>query len=143
MMTALASIVGLAAMACNSEGSGLVAELNYVRSGGLAAETYELSIQPDGEAQLHGWRGAGAAALNLGESNFTLTVPELGAVTDALPSDFADLPADTTGEPVPDAFSHELSYDGHTVRTTDFAVPAEVEELLSRLQNVVEAHPLD
>lgn len=30
-----------------------------------------------------------------------------------------------------------------TVRTTDFAVPAEVEELLSRLQNVVEAHPLD
>jgi hypothetical protein len=139
-MVTLALVVVAGIAACGSgdgagtgderspEDGGLQTELVYVRSGGLAGETVELTIQPDGGAEVDG-------------ASFTLSAEELDAVVAALgESDFEELPADATGDPVPDAYSHRITYGDHEVETVDLSVPPELEALLSELQSIVEAN---
>jgi hypothetical protein len=112
----------------------LAAPLGYTRSGGLAGQTTELTIQPDGSAVLSGSESA----------RFDLTAAEMDTVANALAGvDFSQSAGGSgrpPGQPIPDAFHYQVTYDGHTARAQDTQVPSSLRPLLGALQSVIDAH---
>ena len=134
-----AGIVGLVALMAAGCGNGEAAaemsdELNYVRSGGIAGEHDELTVQPDGRATLT-VRGGG-------EEQIRLSDEELDDLRGALDgSGLQDVPSDSaSSRPVPDAFSYTITYGDKEVRTDDASNPDELTELIGVLDGIVEAH---
>jgi hypothetical protein len=134
-----AGIVGLVALVAAGCGGGETAaemsdELHFVRSGGLAGEHDELTIQPDGQSTLT-VRGGD-------EEQFQLSDDELDDLQTALDgSGLEDAASDSTSEqPAPDAFSYVITYGDKEVRTDDPSVPDELKDLLVTLDGIVEAH---
>lgn len=110
-------------------GDRLQAALQYVRSGGLAGITFELMIQPDG------------GAVMTGSTPFLLSEAELDAVVaDLDASGFTGLEAQYTDPQVADAFTHTITYAGHSVSATETVVPPALQPLLQTLQDIIAAH---
>jgi len=133
---ALIGAVLVASAACASdEGSAeLRGELSYVRSGGLAGAHDRLVIDGDGRATL--------AVRGAAEQDFTLSAREMTALVGRLnDANLEDLPDDAASDrPVPDAFTHVVSYDGSEVRTDDASAPADLKPLLAELGRIIERH---
>jgi hypothetical protein len=109
--------------------------LSYVRSGGIAGETQELTIQPDGGGKVTSDLGGGNA-----EAEFTLPDGERERIAQLVQdADIATLkPRDAP--PVADGYQYELSYGGDTVRWEMGGAPERAEELVQVLGEVVEAN---
>lgn len=111
----------------------LTSDLSYVRSGGFAGIEQQLTIRPDGRAEVS-MRGR--------SEPFNLQAAELTKLADTVAkADFASLPAKATGKKtVPDAFEHQLTYGGKKVQTVDFSVPEKLKPLLTQLQQIMKNH---
>jgi hypothetical protein len=134
--------VGLALAGCGSDAEGgggtapppkLAAPLTYERAGGLAPHQDKLVVQPDG-----------SATLTVSGKTKTLRLPGAQVATiaeDLERSGFARVPARSTSpQPVPDAFGHRITYQGHTVTTDDAAIPPALRPLVGELGGVVDRH---
>jgi hypothetical protein len=131
-------ILGLVAAVAAGCGGGeataeMSAELQFVRSGGIAGQHDELTIQPNGDAKL--------TVRNGEEASFRLSDDELKELQSALDDGLQGVDTDSTSEqPAPDAFTYAISYGDEEVRTDDLSVPDELTELLSTLTGIVEDH---
>jgi hypothetical protein len=133
--------VGLALAGCGSDAEGggapppprLAAPLTYERAGGLAPHQDKLVVQPDG-----------SASLTVSGKTRTLKLPRSQVETiaaDLERAQFAQVPATSTSpQPVPDAFAHRITYQGHTVITDDAAIPRTLRPLVGELGGVVDRH---
>jgi hypothetical protein len=134
--------VSLALAGCGSEAEGgsgtpapprLAAPLTYERAGGLAPHQDKLVVQPDGSATL---------TVSGKTKTLRLASAQLAAIAEDLErAKFARLPAESTSpQPVPDAFGHRITYQGHTVTTDDAAIPPALRPLVGELGGVVDRH---
>lgn len=116
------------------EAAKLTGELHYVRDGGFGGWHDEVTIYAD--------RRAGLSLHGHAKREFTLSEKEFGKVAGSLDDfDFKRLPPESTNDqPVSDAFTHVVKYQGRRVRTEDFAVPPSLQPLLSELQKIIEEH---
>lgn len=115
--------------------AGLEATLSYTRSGGIAGFHEVLTIQPDGTAHLTN-RSGGEPGVD-----FTLTQQEYDEVAGALEqSNFDQLPQDTTGAQIADAFTYMVDYAGRRVRTEDTQIPPDMDPLIAALQGIADSH---
>jgi hypothetical protein len=109
--------------------------LSYVRSGGLAGETQELTIQRDGRATVTSDLGGADKA-----SDFMLTDSERDQVAGLVQeADLATLEARKT-PPVADGYAYELTYGGRTIRWEMGATPERAAKLVRILGGLAEKH---
>ena len=123
-------LLGLAACGDDAPSSSLTGELRFVKSGGIAGDHVELTVQPDGSAALKSRRG--------GEREFTLSDGERQSLAEAaenLPDEDSTAP-----RPAPDAFVYTVSYDGRTAKTDDPNLRSSgFSPLIGELQKIVDA----
>jgi hypothetical protein len=102
----------------------------YRRSGGFAGVNDYLVIEANGSARL---------TRKNGEASFVVTQDELGQLTALLEqSGFSTLNSNNTpGGIGADRFEYEITYQGHTVRTMDGAVPPTLVPVLGRLNDLL------
>jgi hypothetical protein len=118
-----------------SEAAPLAGPLTYVRSGGFAGETVELTIEPDG-------RGTVTSDLSGQDSarSFELTDSERERIVDLVEeADVATLEPRKT-PPVADGYQFELTFDGRTVRWEMDGTPERAGELVRLLGELAEQH---
>lgn len=108
------------------------ASIDYIRSGGLIGANDHLSIDPSGHAKL---------TRRTGNSEFDLTRDELTAILAAFQSvDFVSLTESEMPAGIPiDGFSYTITYQGHTIKTADTAVPKSLEPVLVVLNKIVDS----
>jgi hypothetical protein len=107
-----------------SEPGTLVA---YTRSGGVAGVTEQMVVYRDGKVVVSG----------NGDREFHMADGQLTRLQDALAA--GEWPRQPTvyGQPVPDGFQHDISYEGHLVQTYDGArPPAWLQEVLDLLGSI-------
>jgi len=104
--------------------------IDYTRIGGVGGFNDALTI----DAKKHA-----VVSRRLGKSEFDLEAAALKNITDAFQTaNFASIPADSMPRGVPaDAFTYTLTYQGHTVKTTDGGVPKSLEPLITMLNQIV------
>jgi hypothetical protein len=134
--------VGIVLAGCGSDAEGgggsgpppkLAAPLTYERAGGLAPHQDKLVVQPDGSASL---------TVSGKTRALRLTGAQIATIAEDLErAKFAQVPAKSTSpQPVPDAFGHRITYQGHTVTTDDAAIPEALRPLVGELGGVVDRH---
>jgi hypothetical protein len=137
MRLVILAVALLALSGCgeDSPSAELDGPLSYVRSGGIAGETQELTIQPDGGGTVTSDLGGTEQA-----SEFSLEASQREEIARlAQEADIATLkPREVP--PVADGYQYELSYGGDTVRWEMGGTPERAEELVRVLGEVVEAH---
>ena len=106
--------------------------IDYIRSGGFIGANDHLSIDLSGHAIL---------TRRTGNSEFDLTRDGLTAILAAFQSaDFVALPASAMPAGIPaDGFSYTVTYQGHTVKTADTAVPRSLKPVLTRLNQIIDS----
>jgi hypothetical protein len=121
---------------CGEDSSApLAGPLSYVRSGGIAGETQELTIQPDGQARITSDLGGAEKA-----ADFTLSDDQRSEVARLVEeADVATLKAGDA-PPVADGYAYELAYGGKTVRWEMGGTPERAAELVRVLGELVEAN---
>ena len=108
--------------------------LGYVRSGGIAGETQELTIQPDGRGRVTSDLGGTEQA-----TDFTLSDSEREDIAKLVNDvDLATVKVRET-PPVADGFAYELLRRRH-VRWEMGATPEDLSELVRELGRLAEAH---
>lgn len=106
------------------------APVDYQRSGGFAGFDDHLTVDAQGHAVLTRRRG---------KFEFDLSRDEMTQLQAALrDADLASIPPKSDKRPVPDQFSYVLSYLGHTVRTSDSALPQRLAPAISLLNNIID-----
>lgn len=143
----LLAALALLAAACGEDGGGggggrsdspdppaLDGRLTYVRGGGLAGRVHRLTVEPDGRAVL--------ATVRMGTRRFRLAPEELARLREELARvELASVPAvSRSPRPVPDAFGHEVTYQGRTVAGDDVSAPKEISPLFGELSALVDRH---
>jgi hypothetical protein len=124
----------LTVVGCGGESSAatLGGTLSYVRSGGLAGETDELTIQRDGRAKVTTDRG--------GAQSFKLTASEREKIAKLVKeADLATLKVRKT-PPVPDGYAYEIAYGTRKVSFESNATPQRVKKLVTALGEIVAKH---
>ncbi len=119
---------------CGGESSAatLNQTLSYVRSGGLAGETDELTIQRDGRAKVTTARG--------GTKNFTLKGSEREKIAKLLKeADLATLKVPKT-RATPDGYAYQLGYGTRKISFESNATPQRVKKLVTALGELVAKH---
>jgi hypothetical protein len=104
---------------CSGEDASrkLTGQLTYVRDGGFAGAHDELMIHPDGRAGL-AVRGQAQRDFKLSETDFDKVAGALdGVEVERLPPELE------SDQPVFDAFTHTVTYEGHRVTTDDVSIP--------------------
>ncbi|MEW5720131.1 MAG: hypothetical protein AB1817_16010 [Chloroflexota bacterium] len=120
-------------VACNSS-AAQPAPIEFRRSGGIVGLDDQLTIDEKGHAKLTTRRS--------GKPEFDLAQEELARLRAALrEANFASLPEDSRRKPylVPDEISYVIAYQGHTVRTSDTAIPEKLQPVIQMLNGVVDA----
>lgn len=115
--------------------AGLEDELVYSRSGGIAGEISELTVRPDGTAEVRGPRPSSEPVA------LTLTESEMQAVEAAVAAtDFTNPPPAPPVGQCCDQFTYVVSYDGHEARTDTFSstLPPGYSELFSELDAILD-----
>jgi hypothetical protein len=104
----------------------------FDRTGGFAGFQDHLAINSSGHATL---------TRRSGTYEFDLSASELNALSAALRSaSFGDLPEDSMPKAIPsDAFTYVVTFEGHTVRTADSAVPDSMETAVLALGKIASA----
>jgi hypothetical protein len=102
----------------------------YIRTGGLAGVTQQMVVYRDGNVVVSGD----------GDREFQMSDSQLARLEDALAA--GEWPRQPTvyGQPVPDGFQYDISYDGHVVQTYDGARrPAWLQEVMDVLGSIQES----
>ena len=106
--------------------------LEYRRSGGIAGFDDQLVIDPQGNATL----------TRRGQTTQFVLEPETIAQLEIFldQADFARLNAEyLPAQPGADLFEYTITYQDHTVRTADTAVPGALQPVLDALNRIVDA----
>ena len=99
----------------------------YTRSGGFAGTTEQMVVYRDGRVVVSGDEGR----------EFELSDGQLARLEDALTA--GDWPRQPIvyGEPLPDGFQHDISYDGHIITAYDTSdLPGWLQDVLDALGRV-------
>jgi hypothetical protein len=106
--------------------------IDYYRSGGFIGANDHLSIDLNGHATL---------TRRTGNSEFDLTHDQLTGIHAAFQSaGFVALPENAMPAGMPaDGFSYTITYQGHTVKTADTAVPQSLDTVLVLLNQIVDS----
>lgn len=106
--------------------------IEYARVGGFAGFNDSLTIDAKGHA---------VVSRRSGKSEFDLDAAALKKLADAFQTTgFASIPTDSMPRGnVADAFNYTVTYQGHTVKTADSAVPKAMQPLLEMLNQFVNA----
>ena len=129
------ALLALSGCGEDSPSASLNGPLSYVRSGGIAGETQELTIQPDGRGRVTSDLGGTEQA-----TDFTLSDSEREEIAKLVNDvDLATVEVDDA-PPVADGYAYELTYGGDTVRWEMDATPEDISELVRVLGSVAEAH---
>ena len=119
----------------DSPSAALDGPLSYVRSGGFAGETQELTIQRDGRATVTSDLGGTDQA-----SDFELEESQREEIAKLVnDADLATVKA-REAPPVADGYAYELTYGGDMVRWEMGATPERIAELVRVLGELAEAN---
>jgi hypothetical protein len=104
--------------------------IEYARTGGFAGFNDKLTIDAKGHVVL---------TRRSGKSEFDLDDAALQKIYAAFQTaNWATIPENSMGLGVPpDGFSYTVSYQGHTVKTADAAVPRAMQVLLDALNQII------
>ncbi len=106
--------------------------IDYQRTGGFIGARDHLTIDMNGHAVL---------TRRTGNFEFDLSHDELGAIQAALQTaGWVSLPENSMPLGVPaDGFSYTITYQGHTVKTADTAVPKQLEPAITSLNRMIDS----
>ena len=122
----------VALVACN-DSAAQPSPIEFRRSGGIVGLDDQLLIDERGHAKL---------TRRAGNFEFDLTQDELARLHAALhDANFASISEDSRRKPylVPDEISYVIVYQGHTVKTSDTAIPEKLQSVIQLLSGVVDA----
>lgn len=104
--------------------------IEYRRTGGIAGFDDRLKIDANGHATL---------AQRTTNSQFNLTADELTQLQSLLrDANFASIPENSMPKMlVPDELSYVVGYQGHTVKTSDTAMPKQLEPAVRMLDQII------
>ncbi len=125
-------MLALALTACGADAAS-ASPIEYRRTGGIVGFDDHLVIDARGHATL---------TRRAGKIEFDLRADDLARLHAALrDAGFAALPTDSTRKPylVPDELSYVVVYQGHTVKTSDTAIPPSLAPALELLAKIVDA----
>jgi hypothetical protein len=127
----LFTLIGAASLACNS--SGKMSPIEYQRTGGIAGFNDHLAIDVNGHVRL---------TRRVGQFEFDLNADEAKKLDDALrAANLASIPENSAPKLlVPDELSYRVIYQGRTIRTSDTAMPAQLQPVLALLDGIIDAH---
>jgi hypothetical protein len=111
-----------------------VAPVEFRRSGGIVGLDDQLTIDEQGRAKLT-TRRAGTFTFELAQGDFA----RLSALL--RDANFAAIPEDSRRKPylVPDEISYVIVYRGHTVKTSDTAIPEKLQAAIQLLNEIADA----
>ncbi len=118
--------------ACNGN-TAQISPIEFRRSGGIVGLDDQLTIDAQGRAQL---------TRRAGDFEFDLTRDEFARLTALLrDANFKTIPEDSRRKPylVPDEISYVIVYQGHTVKTSDTAIPDKLQAAIQLLNGIVDA----
>jgi hypothetical protein len=134
-------VVALTAAGCGEEAAApsggddgkLSAPLTFKLSGGDALRQDQLTLRPDGSAQV---------TTLAGDVPAKVTPKELSTVSDQLAdADLPDIPEDSTTDPaMPDALAYSVEYRGRKVVTDSGSLPEKLEPLIGSLLKLVDRY---
>jgi hypothetical protein len=106
--------------------------IEFRRSGGIIGLNDQMVIDAKGHVAL---------TRRTGRFEFDLTGDETARLYAGLrDSVFGSIPEDSQRKPlVPDEISYSITYAGHTVKTSDTALPAKLEPVLGQLNSIIDA----
>jgi hypothetical protein len=106
--------------------------IDYQRIGGFAGLNDHLTVDLDGHVRL---------TRRTGNFEFDLSRDELGAIQAALQTaGWSLLPENSMPLGVPaDGFSYTITYQGHTVKTADTAIPKQLEPAITSLNRLIDS----
>jgi len=102
----------------------------YTRSGGIAATTQHMVVQPDGSAIVR-VEGPGNV-----DADFKLSDPQLAELKSALGAATLDGEAEPTG--CADCYTYTITADGSTASFDETQIPPGTQHLVSLLEAIVE-----
>ena len=126
----LLAFVAVNLAACNS-GAAQAASVEFRRSGGIVGLDDRLTIDDKGHAKL---------TRRAGNSEFDLTQDDLTRLRAALrDASFGSIP-ENSRKPylVPDEISYVIVYQGHTVKTSDTAIPEKLQSVIQVLDGILD-----
>jgi hypothetical protein len=120
-------------IACNGN-AAQPTSIEFRRSGGIVGLDDQLTLDDKGHAKL--------TARRTGKSEFDLTQGDFARLTTLLrDANFASIPEDSRRKPflVPDEISYVLVYQGHTVKTSDTAIPEKLQPVIQMLNGILDS----
>ncbi|MCI0474677.1 MAG: hypothetical protein L0Y55_00360 [Anaerolineales bacterium] len=119
-------------VACNTSAPP-PSPIEFRRTGGIVGLDDQLTIDEKGHAELT--RRAGDFGFDLAQGDFARLTALL---RDA---NFKTIPEDSRRKPylVPDEISYVIVYQGHTVKTSDTAIPDKLQAAIQLLNGIVDA----
>ena len=128
----LLAFVVVVSVACDG-GAAQSSPIEFRRTGGIVGLDDELLIDDSGHAKL---------TRRTGKSEFDLAKDDLARFPAILlAANFASIPEDSRRKPylVPDEISYVIVYQGHTVKTSDTAIPEKLQPAIRLLSGIVDA----
>jgi hypothetical protein len=119
-------------VACTSD-APLAAPIEFRRSGGIVGLDDLLTIDAKGYAQL---------TRRTGKPEFDLAPGDFARLTALLrDANFKSIPEDSRRKPylVPDEISYVIVYQGHTVKTSDTAIPEKLQPVIQMMNGILDA----